>query len=69
MRKRTYIYRPIKSKSEESVANAKYARQRNEIVQLIKWRNDDENDPITGIIEDPNYNENPVVSLLRSLNV
>jgi hypothetical protein len=34
---------------------------------LIKWRDNDENDPIVGVIENPNYNENPVASLMRNL--
>ena len=35
--------------------------------KLIKWRSDDANDKITGIIDNKNYNENPVVTLLKSL--
>ena len=34
--------------------------------KLIKWRDDDQNDPIKGIIRDDNYNENPVISMLRN---
>jgi hypothetical protein len=30
--------------------------------ELIKWRENDSNDPIKGIITNPNYNENPVVT-------
>jgi len=36
--------------------------------ELIKWRHDDANDPIVGIISDPNYNENPVVKFIRLFN-
>lgn len=36
--------------------------------KLITWREKDENDQIKGIIRDSNYNENPVVSLMKMLN-
>ncbi len=34
--------------------------------ELIKWRDDDKNDTIEGIIDDVDYNENPVISLLKN---
>lgn len=33
--------------------------------ELIKWRRDDQNDPITGLLPAENYNINPVVSLIQ----
>lgn len=36
---------------------------------LIKWREDNENDPITGIITNENYNENPVTTLVKRLGL
>lgn len=36
--------------------------------KLIKWREHDENDPIVGIVDDPAYNENPVIKLVQELN-
>lgn len=36
--------------------------------ELIKWRENDENDPVIGLIEDPEYNMNPVIRLMRELH-
>lgn len=36
--------------------------------EIIKWRENDEQDPIKGIIRNKNYNENPVVALSRKLS-
>ena len=36
--------------------------------QLIKWREDDANDKIVGLIADENYNDNPVVRLMNQIN-
>lgn len=35
--------------------------------QLIHWRSDDSNDPIKGIINENNYNENPVLNIISTL--
>ena len=35
--------------------------------KLITWRPEDGNDPVKGIIDDEDYNENPVISFMRSL--
>jgi hypothetical protein len=43
-----------------------FSKDENKI--LIKWRDDDEDDPITGIITDPDYNENPVITFMRQFN-
>ena len=37
--------------------------------EIISWHQDDKNDHIKGIITDPNYNENPIVRMLKKLNV
>lgn len=36
--------------------------------RLIKWRDDDSNDKIAGIINDPTYNESPVLKLMKLIN-
>lgn len=36
--------------------------------ELIKWRDNDEKDHITGIISDPDYNLNPVIKFLQEIN-
>lgn len=36
--------------------------------QLIKWRDDDNDDKIVGFITDDEYNENPVIKLMKQLN-
>jgi hypothetical protein len=36
--------------------------------QLIQWREKDENDEVTGLITDDNYNENPVITVLKMFN-
>ena len=36
--------------------------------EIIKWREEDQEDPIKGIIKNNNYNENPVITLLKQLN-
>lgn len=35
--------------------------------KLIKWRVDDDNDQVKGIIVDPNYNENPVITFMKKI--
>lgn len=35
---------------------------------LIKWREDDKNDPIKSIITNENYNENPVITFIKELS-
>lgn len=35
--------------------------------ELIKWRDNDENDVMKGKIEDDDYNENPVITLMKNL--
>jgi len=36
--------------------------------ELIKWRENDKNDKIKGILKDSNYNENPVITLMKKIN-
>ena len=36
--------------------------------ELIKWRTDDTNDPVTGLITDDEYNVSPVFKLMKALN-
>jgi len=33
--------------------------------ELIKWRDNDESDEIKGLLVDDNYNENPVITMMR----
>jgi len=35
--------------------------------ELIKWRENDQNDPVKGIITNKNYNENPVITAMKQL--
>jgi hypothetical protein len=35
--------------------------------QLIKWRQEDQDDPVVRQIEDPDYNENPVITMMRTI--
>ena len=35
--------------------------------KLIHWRDNDQQDPIKGTIQNPNYNENPVITLMNQL--
>ena len=36
--------------------------------ELISWRGDDQDDPVVDTIDNPNYNENPVITLMKRLN-
>ena len=36
--------------------------------KLIRWRDDDKKDKVEGIIVDENYNENPVITFMKSLS-